>query len=219
MNSKKTLIVLVVALVAVIALASIAYGALGNRVQNEKGSTATSQASSSTAADTQADAGQSAAAGQNGTSGAQGAASNQAQPDMQTYDFTVENIKGESVKLSSMQGKPTVVGFWATWCPPCQAEAPAVQELYERYGDRVNFMMIDATDGQRETAEMAKEWIDQGGYTYPVYLDTNNMMASYTFQVANLPTTVVFDAQGNVFDYFVGAMTTEDMSQLFEDLL
>lgn len=121
-------------------------------------------------------------------------------------DFTVYDMDGNAVTLYESFGKPIVVNFWATWCPPCQSEMPHFDELYKKYGDRVEFMMIDMTDGERDTAESVKQFISDNGYSFPVYLD-KYMDAATGYGVDSIPTTVFFDSKGNVIEYKVGAIS------------
>ena len=203
-GGKKGLIVALVALVAVVALAGAAYAALGNRAQPP------SEPDFATSATPDA-----------GPSSQQGEASSgeQAPPTMEDFDFTVYDMDGNPVTLSSMKGKPTIVGFWATWCPSCLNEAAEIQSLYDRFGDKVNFMMVDVTDGQRETEQMARDWLSEYGYTYPVYFDTNNLEAAITYQVNVLPTTIVYSKDGTILDYFMGAKPEDEMIAIIDELL
>ena len=78
-------------------------------------------------------------------------------------DFTVYDVSGNPVKLSDYFGKPIVLNFWASWCGPCQMEMPDFQEKYETLDGQVQFLMINMTDGSRETVTSASEFIkDQG---------------------------------------------------------
>ncbi len=86
------------------------------------------------------------------------------------YDFTMQDYNGNIVKLSNMIDKPVVLNFWATWCPPCKAELPDFQKAYEKYGNEINFVIVDLTDGD-ETVERAKSYLSQNSYTFPCYFD------------------------------------------------
>jgi len=132
-------------------------------------------------------------------------------------DFTVYTTDGEAVTLHESFGKPLVVNFWATWCPPCKAEMPDFDELYKEYGDRVDFMMVNLTDGNRDTVAAVKDFIAEKGYSFPVYCDSD-MTASYFYGVQSIPTTVFFDADGNIITTNVGMMSREALSEMLRKM-
>ena len=89
------------------------------------------------------------------------------------YDFTVETANGDMVSRSDITGKPMVIHFWASWCGYCEYELPALQAMYEKYGDAVEFMVVCITDGEYETVESAKKYLSEKNYTFPVYVKIN----------------------------------------------
>lgn len=111
-------------------------------------------------------------------------------------DFTVIDAEGNEVKLSDMRGKPVVVNFWASWCGPCKMEMPEFEEVYKELGDEVHFMMVNLTDGWQETQEMAQSFIEEEGYTFPVYYDMMSEGAM-NYGVSSIPATYFIDAEGN----------------------
>ena len=130
----------------------------------------------------------------------------QTQPQTaQAPDFTVYDIEGNPVQLSSFFGKPIVLNFWASWCGPCQSEMPDFQETFQEQGENIQFLMVNMTDGQRETVEIAAAFIAQKGYTFPVLYDTESS-AALTYGVYSLPTNVFIDAQGNPVAQATGAI-------------
>jgi len=112
-------------------------------------------------------------------------------------DFTVYKENGEAVNLSDFKGKPVVMTFWASWCGVCKAEMPDIQTVYEEYGDEVEFMMINVTDGDQETMDSAKAFLDTVDYTFPVYYDTT-LEAGVKYYVSGLPTTYFLKADGEL---------------------
>ena len=124
---------------------------------------------------------------------------------MQAPDFTVYDVDGNEVKLSDFFGKPIVVNFWASWCGPCKMEMPDFNEKYQELDGDVTFLMVNMTDGSRETVDIASAFIAEQGYTFPVYYDTASS-AALTYSVYSLPTTFFIDAQGNAIAQATGAI-------------
>ena len=127
-------------------------------------------------------------------------------------DFTVYDKDGNAVKLSDMKGKPVVLNFWASWCPPCKSEMPDFDEICKQYEGKVAFMMVNLTDGQSETQESAQAFIDSMGYTFPVYFDKDSD-AAYKYGIQSIPTTFFIDAEGNLVAYGSGAMSAAVLKQ------
>ena len=108
-------------------------------------------------------------------------------------DFTVRDMSGNYVKLSDYTGKPIIVNFWATWCTYCVREMPDFEAMYKKYGDRVNFLMVNVED---TSLSIIQKYLDNNGYTFPVYNDASGT-AAYTYGVTGYPTTYFFDANGS----------------------
>ncbi len=127
-------------------------------------------------------------------------------------DFTVYDKDGEEVTLYGMRGNPTVVNFWASWCPPCKEELPDFERMYIEKGAEINFMMVDMTDGYQETKEKGAAYIKECGYTFPLYFDLEQI-AAYTYGVQSLPTTLFFDKNGNMITYAFGMIDYETLAR------
>lgn len=124
-------------------------------------------------------------------------------------DFTVYDAQGKEIRLSDFAGKPIVLNFWASWCPPCKAEMPGFNNVYASVKDDVVFMMVDLVDGQRETQAKGQQYIDEQGFTFPVYFDTQ-LEAATRYNVMSIPTSYFINADGKVVTKHIGAMD-EDM--------
>ena len=133
-------------------------------------------------------------------------------------DFTVTDRDGNPVKLSELRGKPVVLNFWASWCGPCKSEMPAFEQAYRTYGESIRFMLVNATDGSRETVETARTYVDGQGYTFPIYFDTT-MEASIAYGASSIPLTIFIDAEGNLVAYGAGALDAATLQRGIDMIL
>ena len=133
-------------------------------------------------------------------------------------DFTVTDIDGNLVNLYDFLGKPIIVNFWVSWCGPCRSEMPDLQKAFETYGEDIHFLMIDLTDGSRETMDIAKDYIAQSGYTFPIYFDTT-LIASSVYGAYSIPSTYFIGAEGQPIAYYAGAMSSAILQQGIDMLL
>ena len=133
-------------------------------------------------------------------------------PKVEAPDFTVENADGEEVKLSDYVGKPIVLNFWASWCSPCKSEMPEFNAAWEELEGEVQFLMVNMTDGARETVESAREYVEGEGFTFPVLFDTKSE-AAIAYSAYSLPTTYFIDAEGYVTARAVGAIDGETLQK------
>lgn len=116
-----------------------------------------------------------------------------------SYDVQLTSLDGEHVVLDRFRGKTIFMNFWATWCPPCLAEMPLIQELYDDLKDEdIAFVMV-STD---ESAEIARTYFEKNGFTLPVYMLSGPLPEPYTSQV--LPTTYVISPDGHLVTRHAG---------------
>ena len=132
-------------------------------------------------------------------------------------DFTVYDAEGNAVKLSDFYGKPIVLNFWASWCGPCRSEMPDFQKACTDLEGQVQFLMINMTDGSRETLDTAKAFLSDSGYTFPVFFDTD-VDAAIKYSVYALPTTFFINAEGHLVAYAESALS-EDLLQKGIDMI
>ena len=134
------------------------------------------------------------------------------EPLLLAPDFVVYDENGNEVHLYDYIGKPIVLNFWASWCGPCKMEMPDFNERYLQLGDEVHFLMINMTDGARETISIASAFIAEQGYQFPVFYDTTGS-AAMTYGAYSLPTTFFIDAQGHAIAQAVGAIDADTLQQ------
>lgn len=135
-------------------------------------------------------------------------------------DFTLTDQYGVERSLSDYRGKVVFLNFWATWCPPCRAEMPDIQKLYEAYGGaedaEVVILAVATPDVGGETDEAGvTAFLEENGYTYPVVMDPTGQVL-YDYGITAFPTTFMIDAEGNVFGYVTGAMSAETMQSIID---
>ena len=136
----------------------------------------------------------------------------------QAPDFTALDMNGNEVKLSDYFGRPIIINFWATWCGPCKSELPAFDNMYARYGNEVEFMMLNLTDGSRETIDRVKSFVSNEEFSFPVYFDTT-LEAASTYGAYSIPMTLFIDAKGIPVHSQMGAMSEETLEQLVQALI
>ena len=111
---------------------------------------------------------------------------------LNTYDWNLRAIETKAVEDFNMaKGKVTIVNLWATWCPPCIAEMPDLQDLYDEYGDRVNFYFVSS-----EKKEPIQKFLNKNKYTIPVYQPLS--VAPETIASRSIPATYLIDKSGKI---------------------
>ena len=146
-----------------------------------------------------------------------------ARPVIPAVDFELEDQYGNIHRLEDYRGKTIFLNFWATWCPPCKAEMPDIQKLYEKSStegeDAVIVLGVAAPNmGQEGSEEEIAALMEEKGYTYPVLMDTEGeLFASYG--IMSFPTTFMIDRDGNVFGYVSGMLSADMMDSIVRQTL
>lgn len=137
----------------------------------------------------------------------------------QAPDFTVWNQAGEQVSLREiLEGKPAVVNFWTSKCPPCKEEMPDFQEVYEKLGDKLQFIMVDGVGCMGETEESGKAYVEEQAFSFPVYYDLE-MSAVITYGIQAFPTTYLINEKGELVAGGSGMLSKENLLAILEEYL
>ena len=138
-----------------------------------------------------------------------------AQVNFPAPDLSLNDVEGNPVSLADYRGQVVLVNNWATWCPPCKAEMPALQAYYEDHQDQGFVLVaIEAGEPADEVAQFASDY----GLTFPVWLDPDSA-ALEAFNNFTLPSSYVIDAQGTVRLAWSGAISREMLEKYLTPLL
>jgi cytochrome c biogenesis protein CcmG, thiol:disulfide interchange protein DsbE len=122
-------------------------------------------------------------------------------------DFRVTTLDGQTLTLSDLRGAPVLLNFWASWCPPCKAEMPAMQKIYQEYAGRGLIVLAVNASAQDDVAA-ARAFLLDYGLTFPVGLDMQNE-AMRAFNVTSLPSTYFIRADGIIEEVVIGGPMAE----------
>jgi len=134
-------------------------------------------------------------------------------------DFEVYDEEGNIVKLSDYKDKkPVVINIWASWCGPCKAEMPYFEDAINKYGDKVEFLMINLTDGQRETKEKALKFLKDNNLEMDILYDLDYSAAN-AYNIRGIPRTIFIDKGGNIIYDREGALNDEILESNIKKLI
>lgn len=137
--------------------------------------------------------------------------------EIQAPDFTLKDLSGNTVSLRELRGKVVFLNFWATWCPPCRLEMPAMEQLHKEFSDQglvvlaVNF---------RESQDDVRSFLKQHGLTFTTLLDEQER-AFGLYRAWSLPTTYLINKNGEIVGKVIGYRdwNSEQARSLFHQLL
>lgn len=129
-------------------------------------------------------------------------------------DFTLTTLDGKEVSLSDYRGKKVLLNFWATWCPPCKAEMPHMQNVHENYGEDIEILAVNLTslDNGKDKIELFKEDYE---LTFTIPLDEKGTVGE-EYQAFTIPTSYFISTEGKIQHKIVGPMDENMMVQLIE---
>jgi len=133
-------------------------------------------------------------------------------------DFALKSITGETYTLSELRGQAVVINLWATWCPPCRAEMPALQKMYLEYKDQ-GLIVLAVNSTVQDTASAVAPFASERGLTFPILLDDAGQVTS-AYQVRSLPSSYFIDRKGIVRKVVIGGPMAEALLRTrIEDIL
>lgn len=138
-------------------------------------------------------------------------------PGFLAPDFTLQTLGGDEITLSELRDQVVVVNLWASWCGPCRAEMPAMQEIYDKSKGEFEILAVNMTYQDDETA--AAGFVRELGLTFPILLDHHGDVGP-VYQLEALPTTFFIDKNGVVVEVVPGGpMTPSLIESKIESLL
>ena len=134
-------------------------------------------------------------------------------------DFQLSTISGDVIKLSDLKGKKIILNFWASWCPPCQAEMPDMESYYRKYKDKANveILAVNMTKTERLGISSIEKFVDDYGLTFPVLLDLEGeIMRQYGLLA--FPTTLIIETEGTIAHIIPKQIDEKLLSKLIDEL-
>ncbi|KKK37277.1 thiol:disulfide interchange protein [Mesobacillus campisalis] len=123
-------------------------------------------------------------------------------------DFTLTDLRGETLKLSDYRGKKVLLNFWATWCPPCKAEMPYMQKFYEKYkSEGFEVLAVNMTVTEKSREDVVR-FVEEHDLTFRIPMDDKNQVFSH-YEIMAYPTSFFIDSDGVIRSVAIGGMTEE----------
>ncbi|MEJ9281263.1 TlpA disulfide reductase family protein [Ureibacillus thermosphaericus] len=132
-------------------------------------------------------------------------------------EFTLTDLSGADVKLSDFKGKIVILNFWATWCPPCREEMPAMQKFYEQNKENgIEIVAVNLTNIDNGV-QAVESFVQDYGLTFPILLDKDGVVGN-TYGILTLPTSYILDPKGGVIQKIIGPMNEQMMTEIVNSI-
>ncbi|MEN1935252.1 TlpA disulfide reductase family protein [Paenibacillus sp. 102] len=130
--------------------------------------------------------------------------------------ITLKGLDGKLYSLNDAKGKPYIINFWASWCGPCEMEAPDLVRLYDKYKGEIEIFAVNATVS--DPVSEAKAFADRFGFKFPVLLDMDGV-AGLDYKIFSLPTTFFVDKDGIIVEQVRGVLPPDQLEKKFKQLI
>lgn len=127
-------------------------------------------------------------------------------------DFTLETPGSELITLSDLRGKPVLINFWASWCPPCRSEMPAMQRVYDDLQEQ-GFTVLAVNSTHQDDLNAALTFAENLGLTFPILLDRDGSQGTL-YGIRSLPTSFFIDPDGTIQDVVIGGPMSEALLRI-----
>lgn len=134
---------------------------------------------------------------------------------LDTYNWSLKGINTVDINLIEFKNEVVFVNFWATWCPPCRAEMPMIQKLYDSYEGKVKFILVT-----NESASKVEEYFQKNNFNLPVYNSISKVPVKFS-GTNSIPASYLIDKEGNIIISKTGAANwnSKKVRILVDDLL
>jgi thiol-disulfide isomerase/thioredoxin len=129
--------------------------------------------------------------------------------------FALQALDGRTYEVGGAREKPVLLNFWASWCGPCELEAPDLVKLYDKYKDRIDFYAVNMTAGDR--MDNIQSFVKHFKYEFPVLLDTEGAVGDL-YRITGIPMTYLVDRNGVIRDGF-GILKPEELEKRINKLI
>jgi peroxiredoxin len=122
-------------------------------------------------------------------------------------DFSLRTLTGENITLSEMKGQAVLINFWASWCPPCRQEMPAMQEVFDTY-EQQGFTILAVNATHQDSISAANNFVSENELTFPILVDTEGTVTSL-YRISSFPSSFFISPDGIIQEVVIGGPMAE----------